>query len=118
LEVFSEEPIALIAGGFDRGVDYAPLAEAIAKRRPPTVVIVLGEAGQRIGEAVSRRSPELLQIPVASMRDAVSEARQALGSGGVILLSPGAPSFDMYKNWEERSADFTALVRALIEADT
>ncbi|MGD0691158.1 MAG: UDP-N-acetylmuramoyl-L-alanine--D-glutamate ligase [Acidimicrobiales bacterium] len=118
LDVFTDEPVALIAGGFDRGVDYAPLADAIAKRRPPTVVILLGEAGRRIGDEVSRRSPELLQIPVASMRDAVSEARQALGSGGVILLSPGAPSFDMYKNWEERSEDFTSLVRTVIAADT
>jgi UDP-N-acetylmuramoyl-L-alanine---L-glutamate ligase len=114
LEVFAHEPVALIAGGFDRGVDYAPLAEAIAARRPPTVMIVIGEAGQRIGEEVARTSPELLQIPVTSMRDAVSEARQALGAGGVVLLSPGAPSFDMYRNWEERSQDFTAIVLELI----
>jgi UDP-N-acetylmuramoylalanine--D-glutamate ligase len=114
LEVFAHDAVALIAGGFDRGVDYTPLAEAIAARRPPTVLIVLGEAGRRIGEEVARRSPELLQIPVISMREAVSEARQALGAGGVVLLSPGAPSFDLYKNWEERSEDFTALVLELI----
>jgi len=114
LEVFADEPVALIAGGFDRGVDYAPLAEAIAARRPPTVVIVMGEAGRRIGEEVTRRSPQILQIAVRSMRDAVDEARQALGSGGVVLLSPGAPSFDMYKNWEERSQDFTTVVCELM----
>jgi UDP-N-acetylmuramoylalanine-D-glutamate ligase len=31
------------------------------------------------------------------------------------LLSPAAPSFDLYKNWEERSDDFTAIVRNLID---
>jgi UDP-N-acetylmuramoyl-L-alanine---L-glutamate ligase len=114
LDVFADEPVALIAGGFDRGVDYAPLAEAIAKRRPPTILLVLGDAGRRIGDEVARRSPELLQIQVTTMREAVSEARQALGTGGVVLLSPGAPSFDLYRNWEERSEDFTAIVLELL----
>jgi UDP-N-acetylmuramoylalanine--D-glutamate ligase len=113
LEVFGHEPVALIAGGFDRGVDYAPVAEAIAARRPPTALILMGKAGHRIGEEVARLNPAILQITVTSMHDAVSEARLALGTGGVILLSPGAPSFDQYKNWEERSEDFSAVVREL-----
>ena len=45
------------------------------------------------------------------MRDAVLQARGSLRHGGVVLLSPGAPSFDRYKNWEERSEDFTTIVR-------
>jgi UDP-N-acetylmuramoylalanine--D-glutamate ligase len=113
LEVFAHDPVALIAGGFDRGVDYVPVAEAIAARRPPTVVIVMGEAGSRIGEEVARLSPEILRITVTSMHEAVSEARHALGTGGVVLLSPGAPSFDQYRNWEERSEDFTRIVNEL-----
>jgi UDP-N-acetylmuramoylalanine--D-glutamate ligase len=113
LEVFAHDPVALIAGGFDRGVDYAPVAEAIATRQPPTVLIVMGKAGSRIGDEVARRSPEILQIAVTSMHEAVSEARHALGTGGVVLLSPGAPSFDAYKNWEERSEVFTAIVYEL-----
>ena len=50
---------------------------------------------------------------IATMRDAVSEARGALGDHGIVMLSPGAPSFDFYKNWEERSEDFTAIVAEL-----
>jgi len=113
LEVFAHVPVALIAGGFDRGVDYVPVAEAIAARRAPTVLIVIGKAGSRIGEEVARLSPQILRIAATSMYDAVSEARQALVTGGVVLLSPGAPSFDQYKNWEERSEDFTAIVYEL-----
>jgi len=113
LEVFAHDPVALIAGGFDRGVDYGPVAEAIAARRPPTVLIVMGEAGRRMGQEVARLAPQILQITVTSMRHAVSEARRALGTSGVVLLSPGAPSFDHYKNWEERSEDFTSIVREL-----
>jgi UDP-N-acetylmuramoyl-L-alanine---L-glutamate ligase len=110
LGVFSDEPIALIAGGYDRGVEYAPLAEAIAARTRLTVLITMGEAGQRISEAVTRRSSDIPQIRVTSMRVAVTEARSALSDGGVVLLSPAAPSFDQYKNWKERSDDFTAIV--------
>lgn len=113
LEVFANEPVALIAGGFDRGVDYAPLAEAVAARTESTVLITMGDAGRRIGDAVTRRAPGVTQITVSSMRDAVLEARHALGGGGVILLSPGAPSFDQYKNWEARSEDFTVVVGEL-----
>ena len=112
LEVFDDEPVALIVGGFDRGVDYAPMAEAIAARRQPMVLITMGEAGKRIGDEVTRLAPVILQIAVSSMRDAVSEARNSL-EGGVVLLSPGAPSFDQYKNWEERSEDFTTIVHKL-----
>ena len=111
LEVFADEPVALIAGGFDRGVDYTPIGEAISARQSPTVLITMGDAGRRIGEAVAQKSPEIAQIAVSSMRDAVLRARAALRNGGVVLLSPGAPSFDRYKNWEERSEDFTAIVR-------
>ena len=114
LEVFADDAVVLIAGGYDRGVDYAPLAEAIVARRASTVLITMGEAGQRIGAEVSRLSPELPQLTVSSMRAAVTGARQSLSTGGVILLSPGAPSFDQYRNWEERSEDFTAIVHEMV----
>jgi UDP-N-acetylmuramoylalanine--D-glutamate ligase len=114
LEVFADDSVALIAGGFDRGVDYAPLAEAIVARRASTVLITMGEAGRRIGAELTRLSPGLLQIEVSTMRDAVTEARQSLSNDGVILLSPGAPSFDLYRNWEERSEDFTAIVHEMV----
>jgi UDP-N-acetylmuramoylalanine--D-glutamate ligase len=47
------------------------------------------------------------------MDEAVQLARGSLAGGGVVLLSPAAPSFGLYRNWEERSADFTQIVRRL-----
>ncbi len=113
LEVFASEPVAMIVGGFDRGVDYLPLAEALAARRTPTTVLTMGDAGQRIAEALRRLCPEMALHSVATMREAVTRARAALPKGGVVLLSPAAPSFDHYRNWEERSDDFTAVVKDL-----
>jgi UDP-N-acetylmuramoylalanine--D-glutamate ligase len=75
----------------------------------------MGEAGRRIGEVVARRSSDVPTIVVSSMRSAVSEARRSLSEGGVVLFSPGAPSFDAYKNWEARSDDFTTIVHELTD---
>ncbi|HWD96862.1 MAG TPA: UDP-N-acetylmuramoyl-L-alanine--D-glutamate ligase [Acidimicrobiales bacterium] len=114
LEVFRDEPVALIAGGFDRGVDYEELADALSARVPFTSLVTIGNAGLRIGAAVHQRSPHLTQRTASTMREAVEFARTSLGAGGVVLLSPAAPSFDLYHNWEERSADFTRIVRSLL----
>ncbi len=115
LEVFVDEPVALIAGGFDRGVDYAGLAEAIAERHQPTALITMGNAGLRISQDVANRRSDLLQHTATSMAEAVQLARDALERGGVVLLSPAAPSFDRYHNWEERSEDFTSIVHTLVD---
>jgi UDP-N-acetylmuramoyl-L-alanine---L-glutamate ligase len=114
LEVFADEPVALIAGGFDRGVEYGELAEALVSRAQPTILITSGNAGLRISDEVRRRRQDLVQHSADSMIEAVEIARAALEHGGVVLLSPAAPSFDRYRNWEERSEDFTRVVRTLL----
>jgi UDP-N-acetylmuramoylalanine--D-glutamate ligase len=113
LEVFDDEPVALIAGGFDRGVDYEELASVLAARHRPTTVITMGEAGQRLEAALRRRGADFSHR-AATMLEAVQLARASLNGGGVVLLSPAAPSFDAYRNWEERSDDFTSIVRSLV----
>ena len=113
LEAFVDDPLALIAGGFDRGVDYDELADALAARHQPTTLITMGDAGQRLGAALAQRSA-LTQHRAENMLEAVQLARASLAHGGVVLLSPAAPSFDHYRNWEERSDDFTSVVRSLV----
>ena len=115
---FRDEPVALIAGGFDRGVDYDDLAEALSVRVPFTSLVTIGNAGLRISAAVHQRSPHLAQRTARTMQEAVELARASLETGGVVLLSPAAPSFDLYHNWEERSADFTRIVRSLVPPGT
>jgi UDP-N-acetylmuramoylalanine--D-glutamate ligase len=75
------------------------------------MLLTMGEAGARIGELVRALNPALAQSPFDSMDDAVHLGRTFLVRGGIVLLSPGAPSFDRYKNWEERSHDFTRAVQ-------
>ena len=111
LEVFIDEPVALIAGGFDRGVDYDALARSLGERRAPTTVVVIGPAGERLGALCA---VELSVLHAPDMRSAVRLADQAVADNGVVLFSPAAPSFDAYRDWAQRSDDFTRNVRVTI----
>ena len=114
LEVFAHEPLVLLAGGYDRGIDYTEFAAALGQRRHPTLLLTMGNAGDRLRALASQFAPDVVQGPLVSMAEAVREGREFLARGGVVLLSPGAPSFDRYRNWQERSADFTRSVLELI----
>jgi UDP-N-acetylmuramoylalanine--D-glutamate ligase len=114
LEVFENDALVLIAGGFDRGVDYAELADALVARSAPTTLVTMGNAGARLSDEVRQRRPGFSQHLASSMREAVEVARTSLDGEGVVLLSPAAPSFDRYLNWEERSDDFVSIVRSLV----
>ena len=111
LELFVDEPLALLAGGYDRGVDYAELVAALARRDVPTMVVAMGPAGSRLAAALGVQAPHVVVSQASSMDSAVSIARAFVTTRGVVLLSPGAPSFDAYRDWEERSDDFVRAVR-------
>ncbi len=110
LEVVSG-PLVLIAGGFDRGVDYQPLVDALS-RRNDVHLVTIGPAGARLGELARRSGLDVLDA--GDLASAVGLARGLL-ERGTVLFSPGAPSFDAYDNWAERSADFTRLARQRAE---
>lgn len=112
LDVFPDVAVSLLCGGFDRGVDYEPLADALQQRASPTNVVVMGPAGERIAAALHK--VEGLHVQSAdTMAEAVAVAASSLANGGVVLFSPAAPSFDRYANWAERSDDFVACAHAL-----
>ena len=108
LEVFAGQDVALIVGGYDRGVDYTPLVEALIARQELTNVFATGPAGERIADLL--RSSGFSHVHfVSGLEAAVELSVASLDRGGVVLFSPAAPSFDQYKNWEERSEHFTTL---------
>jgi UDP-N-acetylmuramoyl-L-alanine---L-glutamate ligase len=112
IDAVGDARLALLVGGHDRGVDYEPLAAAIAGRPGATLVVTLPDNGPAIGELVAKRS----SIPVAAatdVADAVAIAVDWLGDDGIVLLSPAAPSFSQFRSWAERSAAFADAVAAL-----
>ena len=108
LRAFEGQPVALLVGGQDRGVDYAPLGQTIARRVAPTLVVTMPDNGPRIGAAVRDAGAAVEVVDAADLESAVETAFGWAGSGGVVLLSPAAPSFGRYADYRERSAAFAA----------
>jgi UDP-N-acetylmuramoylalanine--D-glutamate ligase len=106
-------PVTLIAGGKDKGGDYAPLAPLV--REKVAHLILIGQAAPRIAEALGG----LTRTERAdTLEAAVSRARELTPPGGSVLLSPGCSSFDMFKSYEERGDVFTRAVLALPQKET
>ncbi|WP_221625354.1 UDP-N-acetylmuramoyl-L-alanine--D-glutamate ligase [Homoserinimonas aerilata] len=108
LRAYEGAPLALLVGGQDRGVDYAPLGDYLAEH-PIAAVIGLPGSGAHIVEALPAGQPHAV---AASMADAVAAARRMTPAGGCVLLSPAAPSYGLYNNYAERAADFRAAIAA------
>ena len=114
LEAFAERPVALLVGGHDRGLDYAPLGRTIAARTAPTLVVTMPDNGPRIGRAVRDTPGGQVEVrDAASLEAAVETAFDWAPGGGVVLLSPAAPSFGRFGDYRERSAAFAEAVRRL-----
>jgi UDP-N-acetylmuramoylalanine--D-glutamate ligase len=110
LELYRERPVAVLVGGHDRGLSWLAFAEAM-RVHAPNAVITMGQNGPRILELLTRvaadRHFKLEQS--ADLAEAIAIARVALPDGGVILLSPGAPSFGAYKDYTARGRHFVEL---------
>ncbi len=111
LNVFNDRQVTILLGGFDRGLDYSNLVKFLACRENVKVVC-MPDMGRRIYENLSRVMPEQVFF-VEGMVQAVRLAQEITESGGIILLSPAAPSFNAYKNFEERGDDFRKCVASL-----
>jgi UDP-N-acetylmuramoylalanine--D-glutamate ligase len=108
LEVYASRRVAIIVGGYDRGLDWGPFLARMNKE-PPIAVIAMGQNGARIAHelAGAARGGRFVLQQAIEMGEAVRMAEQALGAEGVVLLSPGAPSFPRYRDYVERGLHFT-----------
>jgi UDP-N-acetylmuramoylalanine--D-glutamate ligase len=108
LASFPDRDVILIGGGQDRGQDYAELARALAQRRAS--VIGVPSTGLRLVAAAREAGVEGDRARDApELAGAVKLAQGLATPGSVVLLSPAAPSYDHYSNFEERGERFRAL---------
>jgi UDP-N-acetylmuramoylalanine--D-glutamate ligase len=99
--------VAILVGGFDRGIDWGPFVDRMANE-PAKAVITMGQNGPRIAEKLRplAQGGRFALFEAAELEDAVRLARQAVEKEGVVLLSPGAPSFPRYRDYVERGRHF------------
>jgi UDP-N-acetylmuramoylalanine--D-glutamate ligase len=109
LASYPDHRVILIAGGHDREQDYAALGRALALRS--SIVLGLPATGARL--VASARAAGVGDAELtADLPAAVAAARDRARPGDVVLLSPAAPSFGAYVDFEQRGAHFRALVHA------
>ena len=110
LDLYRDRPVAVLVGGHDRGLPWDEFAEAM-RARAPRAIVTMGQNGPRI-HALLEPFVASCGFALSSARDladAVAQARDALPDGGVVLLSPGAPSFGAYKDYVARGRHFAEL---------
>jgi UDP-N-acetylmuramoylalanine--D-glutamate ligase len=113
LEALQGRPVTLLLGGLDRGLDWQPLCDRF-KAAAPYAVIGMPASGaklvRQLGDAGLHAEGGLHTS--ASLDEAVVLARRITPAGGVVLLSPGAPSFPHFQNYRARGAAFLAAATA------
>ncbi len=101
-------PVILIAGGFDKGGDYAPLRKPLEEK--VKLAIFIGAARDKMRGALDGATR--IEV-VEKMAGAVARAAEVAVAGDTVLLSPACSSFDQFRDYAERGNLFKELVRAL-----
>ena len=114
LNSFDEE-IVLIAGGYDKNLDYTPIAKPIVDK--VKTLILIGQTSDKIFDAVKeeleKENKELNIYMCNSLKETVELARKSAKPGQIVLFSPASASFDMFKNFADRGEQFKELVNEI-----
>ncbi|MBI5076164.1 MAG: UDP-N-acetylmuramoyl-L-alanine--D-glutamate ligase [Nitrospirae bacterium] len=107
IESFSE-PLILIAGGRDKAGDFAALRDLAAEKIK--AVVLIGESAGKIADALNSVTRTFM---ARDLKEAVQISRTHADEGDVVLLSPACASFDMFRDFEDRGAQFKTIVKEL-----
>jgi UDP-N-acetylmuramoylalanine--D-glutamate ligase len=105
-------PIILIAGGYDKGVEFDHFVKEFKGK--VKALIVLGETRDKLKDAAFKNNFNSI-YEVNSIKEAVDLSYKLGEKNDNVLLSPACASWDMYKNFEERGMDFKNHVLTLLE---
>lgn len=110
-----DEDIVLIAGGYDKNLDYTNIAKPILDK--VTKLILMGSTKEKIYNAVTNLNKTInkkIDIYICdSLNEAVNTAYKCVSSKEIVLFSPASASFDMFLNFADRGIKFKELVNKL-----
>lgn len=104
----------LIFGGLDRGINYDDFITYLDECSI-TNIIGMPETGTKICNALTERGSKKNVVPVETMQEAVAAAYKYTSEGKICLLSPAAPSYNVYKNFEYKGNHYKEVVKKLGE---
>jgi len=112
-EALKSRPRILIVGGQSRGISYDGLNDyLLGQQDNPVRIITIPTNGPEMVSPYEQTHPDLVRH-ASSLADAVRLAASLGPDGSAIILTPGAPSYDLYPNYEAKSADYTASITSL-----
>jgi UDP-N-acetylmuramoylalanine--D-glutamate ligase len=111
LKAYPDRPIVLLLGGTDRGQDYSELLEFLPRTQVKAIVL-LPPNGARIEMQMQGHAMAGKVFRADRFEQGVKEALRRAAPGDMLLLSPAAPSFGEFRNFEERGEAFKALCEA------
>ncbi len=116
LNSFPTKNVILIAGGYDKNLEYEPIAKPIVNSCKS--LILIGQTADKIEKVVKKELKngvkEVNIYRCETLEQTVKLAKEIAFKGDVVLFSPASASFDMFKNFDERGKKFKELVLKLV----
>lgn len=113
LESFADDPLIMLMGGADRGIDVAPIAVALGAARNVKSVVLMGDDADPLVEVLDGAPIPVVRIVGHDIAAAVAAAARLAVAGDVVIFSPGAPTPSTVGTWEDRSREFARVVASL-----
>lgn len=104
-----EEPIIIIAGGYDKKLPFDELGAVAAKKAKAAILI--GVTAEKIAQAIEHSQGGCVIYREKTLADAVARADAVSSRGDVVLLSTACASYDMFVNYEQRGELFSQMAR-------
>jgi len=115
---FPDRRKILITGGTDKKLNFEPLVSKLSDESVAHVIFLHGSATNKILELINREKSKHAKSPVVkTMKEALELAVKTSLPGDVILLSPGAASFELFRDEFDRGEQFKAIVNNLKDTD-
>lgn len=110
-----DEKITLIAGGYDKNLDYSPIAIPIIEK--VNNLILMGQTSEKIFNAVKQElENQHKKLPIYTcdnLQETIEIAKKVTKPGEIVLFSPASASFDMFKNAVERGKKYKEFVQKI-----
>ncbi|MBX3414429.1 MAG: UDP-N-acetylmuramoyl-L-alanine--D-glutamate ligase [Pirellulales bacterium] len=111
-----EAPVWLLAGGYDKGCELAPLAQEIARRARGAALY--GAVRSKLHALIVEERPQGEFTSRETLAEGFAWCVERAQPGEAIVLSPACASFDQFRDYADRAACFQRLVRAFAECHT
>lgn len=110
------EPLVLILGGSDKGLDYDEMAKHIKKSGNVKAIILIGQIADKIYDSLVNADykGKIINLKMTNMQEVVTLCKKEATSGDVVLLSPASASFGMFSDYKDRGNQFKNQINKLV----